>query len=154
MTLQDEVKKFNIAISRIGGLYQKFEQQCGRNILQVRVLCVLYFDKLQTQRQICDMLELPKQTVNNIITALIKQGYIDVVADECDRRAKIIRLNESGIRYAEAELQPFNDFDAKVAERMGIEAYKMLVALTEAQADAYEQELQLWKKKKEQKEQE
>lgn len=100
------------------------------------------------------MLELPKQTVNNIITALIKQGYIDVVADECDRRAKIIRLNESGIRYAEAELQHFNDFDAKVAERMGIEAYKMLVALTEAQADAYEQELQLWKKKKEQKEQE
>lgn len=153
MTLQEEVKRFNVAISRIDGIYRKFEQQCGKNTLQIRILGALYFDELQTQRQICDMLELPKQTVNNIITAFIKKGYIDVVADENDRRAKIIKLNESGIHYATTELQPFNEFDEKTALRMGIEEYKKLVALIEVQADAYEQELLLWKKEKEHNEQ-
>lgn len=153
MSLQDEVKKFNIAISRIGGLYRRFEQECGKNILQIRILSALYFDGLQTQREICDMLELPKQTVNNIITAFINQGYIDWVASEQDRRAKIIRLTESGMDYAKAELQPFLEFDMNAAKRMGVDEFNTLVALTEAQADAYEQELLLWKKEKEHNEQ-
>ena len=78
---------------------------------------------------------------------------MDLVASEQDRRAKIIRLTESGMAYAAEELQPFLDFDINTAKRMGAETFKTLAALTEAQADAYEQELLLWKKQKEHNEQ-
>ena len=63
MDLREEVNKLNIAISRIAGIYQKFEQQLGKNILQMRVLTAMYFDGLQTQKEICELYELPKYSL-------------------------------------------------------------------------------------------
>ena len=141
MDLREEVNKLNIAISRIAGIYQKFEQQLGKNSLQMRVLTAMYFDGLQTQKEICELYELPKQTVNNIISAFVKQGFIEVVTSDIDRRAKILKFTESGRKYAEVELKPFVEFDISIAEMMGEEKYKLLVSLTEQQADVTEKQL-------------
>lgn len=141
MDFQDEIHRYNIALSRIDGFYQKYEQFAEMNILRCRILYALDIVGLQTQKQICDMLELPKQTVNNIISALVKQGYIHIIPDEADHRARILRLTESGKKYAETELQPLNELDVSIARRMGEEKYKLLVSLNEEYAEIIEQEI-------------
>ena len=138
---REAIRAYNIAVSKANGFYKKMEQQSGMNVLRCRVLYSLHELGLETQRQICDEFELPKQTVNNIIQSLARQGYVEAARSQRDRRARVLRLTESGKRYAAQELKPMNDMDQSIARRMGDEAFRALVSLTEAYAAAIEAEI-------------
>lgn len=54
-----------------------------------------------SQQDICDMWSLPKQTVNSVVTGLVKKGYLILEAVPGTRNRKIIRLSEAGKSYVE-----------------------------------------------------
>jgi len=54
-----------------------------------------------TQKSICEMSFLPKQTVNSIITGFYKKGYIELRELPEDRRTKTVHLTELGKAYME-----------------------------------------------------
>lgn len=55
-----------------------------------------------TQQEICDMWSLPKQTVNSIVSKLVKKNYITLETSLESRNRKLIHLTESGRKYGES----------------------------------------------------
>lgn len=56
-------------------------------------------DETVTQREICNAIYLPKQTVNSALKKLEHEGYL-VLTEQKDRRGKQIRLTEKGVMLA------------------------------------------------------
>ena len=57
-----------------------------------------------SQQDICDLLSLPKQTVNSIISNLAKKGFVYLEHVSGTRNRKIIRLSEEGVEYGKSKL--------------------------------------------------
>lgn len=58
------------------------------------------------QSDICERLSATKQTVSAIIKKFLKLGYLSLTEAENDRRNKIVRFTETGIKYAEQIIPP------------------------------------------------
>lgn len=141
MELKEYARKLNKIISRINGYYQKSEQQMGLNVYEVKVLYALYIDGLDTQKNIMEAYAMPKQTINNIITALTGKEYLEINGDKEDRRQKKLKLNEEGKAYASKLLHPLLVFEEAVAGRFGSERFVRMLALLEEYAAVLEQEM-------------
>ena len=74
-----------------------------------------------TQKELCDILYFPKQTVNKVILSFVKRGYAAMAENPKDRRSRLIVLTEKGKEFQkkvishieQAELQAF----ASLSER-------------------------------------
>lgn len=129
--MQDQIRKLSKTIHQINGLFRRVEHQMNLNIYEARVLYALHIDKLQTQKEIVEQYEMPKQTINNFISALHKQGYLQVMADENDHRQKKLLLTETGYEYASRTLSPLLEFEEEVASRLSPGKFEMLLTALE-----------------------
>ncbi len=130
------------ALSRINGLYQKWYRARELNSYLLQTLKVLVTEPNLSQREISDNYQIPRQTVNNAIQALKKDGYIELQQDKRDKRWKKIIFTEQGRTFAQNAVSPLLELDQKIAEHMGKERYDLLIALLKEYGDALEQETQ------------
>lgn len=71
-----------------------------------------------TQKELCDVIAMPKQTVNTALKRLVEEGHVTLVPDASDHRIKCVLLTERGVKRAqesadeviEAELAAFRGF--------------------------------------------
>lgn len=117
----------NSAISRTRGFYFQAAKRMNINYNELLILYLLYETEDCTQKQIREGYALPKQTVNNIISDLLKNGYITAAVDENDKREKHLSLTESGIKYAEHYLIPLLEIEQNIVEKMGYEKLQELI---------------------------
>ena len=99
----------------------------------------LYNQDTLTQKQIAEAHHMPKQTVNNIILRYQKPGYVEMIRNKEDGRARTIHLTENGRKYVNETLQPVIRLNEVIMERMGknfltlvetIEQYSRLLSET------------------------
>ena len=99
----------NKAYLRYAGLY--YEQlrlyAIHRKVLDLpsdegNVLWLIWNTHQCTQKDLCNLLGLPKQTVNNVIKRFAKEGWIEFRPIESDRRKKELRLTDKGFERTEA----------------------------------------------------
>ena len=120
----------NSGIIRIRGAYAAW---CSANGLNYYVMLVFYslsYDKLRTQKEICDVYRIPKQSLNNVITTLRKEGYLELVPDEKNRREKVLILTEKGQVYAEEKMNPLKEMEEEPIRLMGEEDMKTMIRLS------------------------
>ena len=65
---------------------------------------LLTTDKEYSQQDLCELLFLSKQTINSIISGLIKKGYIFLEHVSGTRNRKVIRLSDEGRSYGEKNI--------------------------------------------------
>lgn len=130
----------NKALSRINGLYQKWYQKNSINSYQLQTLNALYNEPMLSQKEISDNYQIPAQTVNNAIKALEKQGYVQLIPDERDKRWRKISFTEEGFAYAEKTVAPLHQLDLAVMKRMGKKKYQQLIALLSDYGEALQEE--------------
>lgn len=80
-----------------------------------------------TQREICQKLFLPKQTVSQIILGLEKVGYVVKEINENDRRNKIIRFTEAGENYAKPILEELKSAEMDAFKQLSEEQRRTIV---------------------------
>lgn len=141
MDYKEQIRNMNKALSTINGLYQKWYQNHTMNSYLVQTLNALYMEPDLTQKEISENYQMPPQTVNNAIQAMKKEGYIELVQSEKDRRYKKIVFTEIGSEYAEETVSPLIELDKRIIKRMGITKYKQLISLLNTYGEALEQEL-------------
>lgn len=71
-----------------------------------------------SQQEICEKLQLPKQTVNAILNSLENHGYIERVACTTDKRSKNIVFTNNGLKYAETILNDLYQFEESAFQIM------------------------------------
>ncbi|KAA8829473.1 MarR family winged helix-turn-helix transcriptional regulator [Bifidobacterium myosotis] len=95
----DELHRIDVALADYG-------RRLGLSDSTMCVLDYLNDHDGVSQREICDYTMLPRQTVNNVISSFMDQGYIRFGESEGDRRVKTVWFTESGRRYCNALIAP------------------------------------------------
>ena len=87
-------------------MYSLYAKSVGLNYTTILVLQILFDSTdIYTQKEICEMLGLPKQYVNAIIKSFWEQGFVKLKETK-DRRIKEIITTNKGIEYARVILKP------------------------------------------------
>ena len=73
--------------------------------------------------------EMPKQTINNVILSLQKQGFISADFSPNDKREKLISLTQSGEIYAQEIIAKYTDFEKQVYQRLGAKKLEQLIEI-------------------------
>ncbi len=127
------------ALSRLNGLYYQWCQVNGRNEYFVRILCALYYEPELTQKELSDKYLVPRQTVNNAVQFLKREGYITLSQDAKDKRWKRMRFTGEGLSYARKELAPMLSLESYVLNRFGADRFGRLADLLFAYGDLVEE---------------
>ena len=77
--------------------------------------------------QICNSTGLTKQTVNNVIRSLKKEGYVILSPGTGDKREKQVSLTEEGASYARELLAPLKELEHRVLQIMGRDRVQQMI---------------------------
>lgn len=132
-----ETEKLNLAISRGSKAYEEWDRQQGMpNYLTIILYELLMRQKL-TQKDLVNLSDLPKQSINKGIHRLLEQNYLELTIDPDDNRVKYCQLTASGKKYAKEKMASLFEIEKKVAQKMGSKKMKQLVALNEEWSDTF-----------------
>lgn len=93
------VEAFLDAFNDIDTLYDRFAQRCGTSTTEYWILESVC-EGMATQRDICAMLALNRQTVNSATRSLVRRGLVRVEATPGNGRTKTLVLTEEGQAFA------------------------------------------------------
>lgn len=119
----------NRAIIKFRGIYSSW---CSEHNISYNEMLVYYTVReygFCTQKQICDSYILPKQTVNNTITIMRKDGILEYDAENSMGREKAFILSEEGKKSAAPFLKSLNEVEDRATEIIGKENLQSLTDL-------------------------
>lgn len=122
----DEKKLWEIW-GQANALYSLWSASKDVNYYLLFVLYTLDDQNSITQKKICTCTGLTKQTVNNVIRLLKKDGYVMLSPGINDRREKQVSLTEKGIAYSQELLTPLKELEQRVLSIMGNDRVKQMV---------------------------
>lgn len=138
---ENKVKNFCIAWQTLGMIYEDYARKSGVSYNSLYILSAISQSESCTQKQICERTLLPKQTVNNIVTAFYRSGYIGFCELPENRRVKIIHLTDKGRAYADELLPRIHASNLKAMETLTEEQQNTLIHLTNQYVAAFRREM-------------
>lgn len=133
--------RLNKCISQITRLYANLDNLLHTDGEVSQILYSLYMEGAQTQKQISNGYSIPPQTVNNIVLSMQKKGIVILEENPSDKRSKIIKFTDEGLKFAKKQIEAIVAFEKKSISRMGIENYKKMVELQELFYSSMSEEL-------------
>lgn len=106
------------------GLNRERAKFYGLNDLETIILIHIGFMDKPSQKNIVEKLGAPKQTVNNIIKSLEKDGLIELIPDKTDKRFRILRLTEKGEKNRDERVKPISQSNKRMYDKLGDEKAK------------------------------
>lgn len=126
-----ETEKLNLSIIHGSRAYSQWEQDHDLpNYLVVIMYELLIRGKL-TQRELVNLSDLPKQSINKGIKILRDHDHITMTVDPSDKRVRFCQLTEAGRKYAYDRLRPLFELEEKTAQAMGTDKMKLLAKFSE-----------------------
>lgn len=89
-----DLNRFYLTWQRLNHIYEEYAKQYGLTYISLFILQLI--DDGTTQKELCDTLYFPKQTVNKVIQSFEKKGYIELVENQKDGRSRSILLTKKG----------------------------------------------------------
>lgn len=128
--INDLVNEYCKLRDRQYAVYHKCAKQNGLSTNELFVLDILWFaENGITQKEICERLSANKQTVASIVSKFYSKGYIKYFEVAEDRRNKLIKFTENGLKYAKQIIPPAANAENLAMANLGIENVKQLVEL-------------------------
>lgn len=98
--VESQMKEFCALQQRINTIYDQHARKHDCTYTNGLILSLIAREPRCTQKRIHEITLLPKQTINNVITALYRQGLVELMELPEDRRSKEIHLTSKGERDA------------------------------------------------------
>lgn len=104
--MQQESKKlfeiFNQQFKELNAVYHRAASKHNISDNEFWVwYALLALEGEPSQQSICEMWSLPKQTVNSVVSGMIKKGHVYLETIPGTRNKKVIRLTEAGQKFGE-----------------------------------------------------
>lgn len=141
MTTEEKARAFCNAWQSISIIYEDYARKSGISYNSLYILNAIQQIKGCTQKQICEKTLLPKQTVNNVVTAFYKSGYIELREFPENRRIKTIHLTEKGEQYAAELILHIHHADKVAMETLTEEQQDTLLSLMDTYVSAFRKEM-------------
>ena len=72
-----QIRRMNQRIKELDSIYHTAANQIGVSDGEITVWSVLLTaEQSYSQQELCDLLSLPRQTVNSIISKMVKKGFV------------------------------------------------------------------------------
>lgn len=126
-----ETEKLNLSIIHGSRAYSQWEQDHDLLDYLVVIMYELLIRGKLTQRELVNLSDLPKQSINKGIKILRDHDHITMTVDPSDKRVRFCQLTEAGRKYAYDRLRPLFELEEKTAQAMGTDKMKLLAKLSE-----------------------
>ena len=113
--------RVNHAIIKCRGVYAKWAKRSGVNYNRMLVFYTIRDYGYCTQKQMCDQYLLPRQTMNNIVSALCREGLLTEDPAHRQGREKAYVLTEAGADYSARHFASLNAVEERAARIFGRE---------------------------------
>ncbi len=121
--------RVNHAIIKCRGVYSQWAKRMGVNYNRMLVFYTIRDYGYCTQKQMCDQYLLPRQTMNNIVTALCREGLLTEDSTRRQGREKAYILTEAGAEYSARHLASLNAVEERAAQTFGAERIRTMADL-------------------------
>ncbi|MEI3428756.1 MAG: helix-turn-helix domain-containing protein [Christensenellales bacterium] len=98
--LQGSIRQYCSCLQEWNASYEDYARSVGLSFTSLSILSTIYAHENCTQKMLCEICFLPKQTVNGVIRQFCKDGWISLIEMAKDRRNKAIRFTEQGRQTA------------------------------------------------------
>lgn len=126
-----ETEKLNLSIIHGSRAYSQWEQDHDLPDYLVVIMYELLIRGKLTQRELVNLSDLPKQSINKGTKILRDHDHITMTVDPSDKRVRFCQLTEAGRKYAYDRLRPLFELEEKTAQAMGTDKMKLLAKLSE-----------------------
>lgn len=141
MELDEKVRAFCGAWQSLSVIYEDYARKSGISYNSLYILNAIEQTENCTQKLICEKTLLPKQTVNNVISAFYKSGYIELLELPENRRIKTIHLTEKGMEYADTLIPHIHQADQRAMQTLTEEQQDTLLRLIGIYVSAFRKEM-------------
>lgn len=141
MDTDEKLRAFCDAWQSLSVIYEDYARRSGISYNSLYILDAIQQTENCIQKFICEKTLMPKQTVNNVITAFYKSGYIELLELPENRRIKTIHLTPEGERYANALISHIYEADRRAMEVLTAEQQDPLIQLMDTFVAAFRREM-------------
>ncbi len=121
-TIDEQIELINQQAKELAGLYKNICSELNISENEFWVWYALMTIKGDcSQQEICSSWSLSKQTVNTVITNLMKKGYLYLEVIPGTRNRKRILLTEEGRQYGSSIITPVVNAERRVLEQVSYE---------------------------------
>ena len=110
--------------------YEDYAKSVGLSYTSLCILNAIYETDGCTQKQLCSLCFLPKQTVNAAVTGFYDKGWLRMQEMPEDRRNKALHLTELGRSEADRILQNLQECDRIAMGSLTESEQEQLLSLT------------------------
>lgn len=133
--LHDILIRYNRIFKDTDKIYHNFAKSYGLSDCAFWILYLLReTDTEYTQAEICNMLSLPRQTVNSALKNLQSEGYISLTPVENNKKSKILVLTEKGEVLAKNSADMVLKAEIKVLRQFSENELQLFLSLSEKYA--------------------
>lgn len=127
--IQQLYSKVNHAIIKCRGVYSWWSKLTGVNYNRMLVFYTIRDYGYCTQKQMCNQYLLPRQTMNNIVAALCREGLLTEDPARRQGREKAYVLTAAGVEYSTQHLASLNAVENRAAQIFGRERISAMADL-------------------------
>lgn len=139
---KDALEIINQQIKVLASIYHGAAAKFGVSDSEFWVwYALLVLEGEYSQQDICEMWSLPKQTVNSVVSNLIKKGYVSLKAVRGARNRKVICLSEQGEEYGRKIVMKIHNAELRTIDRMTEEEKKTCIELVGKYIDILREEI-------------
>ena len=121
--------RVNHAIIKCRGVYSQWAKVYGVSYNRMLVVYTIRDYGYCTQKQMCDQYLLPRQTINNIVAALCREGLLTEDPARRQGREKGYVLTAAGAEYSAKHLASLNAIEDRAAQIFGPERIQAMADL-------------------------
>lgn len=128
--IQAQIFQYFSYLQEWNASYEEYAKSVGLSFTSLSILSAIYRYEACTQKLLCEHCLLPKQTVNAVVTAFYKKGWVQLRELPEDRRNKTIHLTETGHTEAERILQKVRQSEQQAMAQLTEEEREILLSAT------------------------
>ena len=137
--IKRQIIEFNNNYISLNRAYEDFAKSVDVPYTTLEILDYITEMDGCTQKILCEYTFLPKQTVNNVITAFYKEGLIELRELPSDRRNKTIHLTAKGKEYSDQFVPQMQRAEYEAMKKLTSEQRKNFLDGMKAYCEAFKQ---------------
>lgn len=140
------INDFYEDVFSMDSLYGDFAKRVGESYHSLFVFCLLdEHPEGISQKQLCQELFSPKQTVASIMSSLTQRGLVIHRQDEADKRSKLYCLTPEGKLHCRKIVDALHGIERRCVAEVGIEEMNHVHKISKHYAQLFKQELDTMK---------
>ena len=141
-TTKGQLEIINQQMKQLTGIYKTAVSNLGisENEFWIWYALINMEDSL-SQQDICDIWSFSKQTVNTIISHMVKNNYVTLEVVPGTRNRKNIHLTEEGKKFGESVIVPIFNAEVRALERIPLTERAACIAVLAKYAELLKEEI-------------